>query len=247
MLPATIIRMLLIVALCLLLLGVVRAQTPLACGIADIEGPSEVEAGMQILFKAKIIGMAHTTPEFKWTVSAGTITSGQGTQEIVVDSIGLGGVDVIATVELAGVPLGCKVSASKTTQVKPERFVWGLPFDEYGDISFEDEKARLDNFAIQLANEPLLRGQILMSAGQETFKNETRERLARARSYLVNVRHVDPNRLATHDCGFAKDLRIRLMLATVGVPPAICDESQVIPLSEVKFTKRRPRPSKRLH
>ena len=27
-------------------------------------------------------------------------------------------------------------------------------FDEYGDIRFNDEKARLDNYAIQLQNEP---------------------------------------------------------------------------------------------
>jgi len=247
MLTATILRMLLIVSLFPLLVEVVSAQTPLTCGIADIEGPSEVEASMQIVFKAKIAGMTHTTPEFKWRVSAGTITAGQGTEEIVVDSTGLGGVDVIATVELAGVPLGCKGSASRTTQVKPPVFVCGLPFDQYGDIRFEDEKARLDNFAIQLSNEPLLTGQILMSAGQETFKNETAERLARDRSYLVNVRKTDPNRITTVDCGFTKDLSIRLYMIPVAVPPPTCDRTIAIALSEVKFTKRRPRASKRLH
>ena len=56
MLPATIIRMLLIVALCLLLFGVVRAQTPLACGIAEIEGPSEVEAECRYYSKPKLSG-----------------------------------------------------------------------------------------------------------------------------------------------------------------------------------------------
>ena len=41
----------------------------------------------------------------------------------------------------------------------PEGFVqiyvcgWVTPFDEYGDIRFADEKARLDNFAIQLMNQ----------------------------------------------------------------------------------------------
>ena len=35
-------------------------------------------------------GMLHTTkPEFKWTVSVGTITQGQGTDEITVNTAGL--------------------------------------------------------------------------------------------------------------------------------------------------------------
>ena len=36
-------------------------------------------------------------------------------------------------------------------------------FDEYGNIRFNDEKARLDNFAIQLQNEPGARRRRLSS------------------------------------------------------------------------------------
>jgi hypothetical protein len=148
-------------------------------------------------------------------------------------------------VELAGAPPGCKGSASRTTQVKAPAIVCGIPFDVYGDLTFEDEKARLDNFAIQLSQVPQLSGQILMSAGQETFKNETTERLARAKSYLVNVRNTDPNRIVTTDCGFTKELIIRLYIVPIAVPPPSCGYSIEIPVSEVRFTKRRPRSSKR--
>ena len=59
--------------------------------------------------------------------------------------------------------------SSTTTQLEPPAFVCGLRFDEYGDLKFEDEKARQDNFAIQLSNEQLATGYIFMAAGQETF------------------------------------------------------------------------------
>jgi hypothetical protein len=233
------------IVLLLTLASVVSAQTPLACGIVGIDGPSQVASGTPIVLKAKISGMIHTTkPEFKWKVSAGTITLGQGTDEICVDTTGLGGVDVIATVELAGAPLGCNTSADKKMQIEPHGFTCTLRFDEYGDLKFEDEKARLDNFAIQITNEPLSSGYILMSAGLITFENEATERLDRAKSYLVNVREIDPSRVFTVDCGFAKELSINLHIVPIGSTPPPCSNS-VDPLAEIKFTKPRPEASKK--
>jgi hypothetical protein len=64
----------LFIVLLLALASGINAQTPMTCGIADIEGPSEIEPGMPLFFKAKLTGMSHTTkPEFRWSVSAGTI------------------------------------------------------------------------------------------------------------------------------------------------------------------------------
>ena len=234
------------VFLLLTLASVVSAQTPLTCGIVGIDEPSKVEPGAPLVFKVKTTGMLHTTkPEFKWKLSVGTITAGQGTDEITVDTAGLGGLEVTVTVELSGAPLGCNGSASRTMQVESAGFVCGgRPFDEYGDIKFNDEKARLDNFAIQLSNDPLSSGYILMSAGQETFENEATERLNRAKSYLVNVREIDSNRVVTVDCGFAPDLTIKLFIAPLGATPPACSNLEV-PFSEVKFTKPRPGASKK--
>ena len=233
--------------LLLTLASAVRAQTPPTCGIVEIEGPSEVDPGTPLVLKVKTTGNIHTTkPEFKWTVSAGEITAGQGTEEITIDTVGLGGLELVATVELSGAPESCKASASRTTRVKVPPPVCGLAFDSFGDIALDDEEARLDNFAIQLSNVPLTSGQIIMSAGQVTFKNEAMERMARAKSYLVNVREIDPNRILTTDCGFTKELNIRFYVIPVGVAPLTCDTSLELPFSEVKFTKRRPKSSKRL-
>src|SRR5262249_29291315 len=160
---------------------------------------------------------------FKWSISVGTITEGQGTDQITVDTSWLGGQAVTATVELVGAPPGCKSSASTITEVKPPPMVCGLAFDEYGDIKFEDEKARLDNFAIQLANIPESSGLIHMSAGQKTFKGEAAYRLARARSYLVHVRGIDSRRIITVDCGFTQELIASLIIVPPGATVPECE------------------------
>lgn len=237
------------VILLLTLASVASGQTPLTCGIVEIEGPAKVAQGEPLVLKAKIAGVSHTTkPELKWKLSAGTIVAGQGTDQISVDTVGLTGVDVIARVELFGVPLGCNGSASKTTEVEASAILCFLPskFDEYGDLKFEDEKARLDNFAIQLSSDPLAMGYIFMFAGQETYENEATERLDRARSYLVNVRKLDGIRLVTIDCGFRSDLTTQLYIGPPGFALQ-CNHYQELLLSEVKFTKPRPKPAKKKH
>lgn len=233
------------VLLLLVLASAVRGQTPPTCGVVDVDGPSEVEVGTPLVFKAKIAGLTYTTkPEFKWTVSAGTIMAGQGTNEITVDTTGISGFVVTVTAGLSEVPPGCSGSASRTTNISAPELVRGRLYDEYGDITFEDEKARLKNLSMQLASEPLTTGHILMSAGQETFEKEAEERLARAKSYLVNVREIDPDRIVTFDCGFAKELVIQLYVVPVGATFPQCSNPTQVPLSEVKFTKPRPKSSK---
>src|SRR6185503_10264920 len=138
------------VSFMLALASAVSAQSSVTCGIVNIDGPADVlESGTPLVFKAKVTNISN--PNFKWNVSVGTITKGQDTDEITVDSTGLAGQEMTATVELIGARLGCNRSASRTAQFKLP-----LPtqcaFDSYGDIKLEDEKARLDNFAIQIFN-----------------------------------------------------------------------------------------------
>lgn len=237
-----------ILSVCFLLAlaSAASAQTPLTCGIVGIEGPSDVDPGMPLVFKVKITGLIHTTkPEFKWTLSAGTIETGQGTDEITLDTTGLGGQVVTTTVKLSGAPLGCVGSASATTRVKSAQIACGRPFDEFGDIEFEDEAARLDNFAIQLENFPESSGLVRMWAGQVTFDQEATERLARVKAHLVDVRGVDSSRIAILDCGFTRDLTIQLYVVPLGAAFPVCDDSRDVPSYEVKFTKPRSKSSKK--
>ena len=122
----------------------------LVCPTVAVTCPSDVSEGGSITFTANFTqGTPEVTPTYNWTVSAGTITSGQGTSSITVDTKGLGGQTVTATVEVGGVDPNCGRTASCSTPVRPNPQP-PRKFDEYGNIRFNDEKARLDNFAIQL-------------------------------------------------------------------------------------------------
>ena len=57
-------------------------------------------------------------------------------------------------------------------------------FDEYGNIRFNDEKARLDNFAIQLQNEPTSQGYII-GYGSCDAEGSTRANRAKPRGLRV--------------------------------------------------------------
>src|SRR5260370_17684073 len=89
---------------------------------------------------------------YKWTVSGGTITGGQGTDTITVDTAGKGGQTITATVELGGIDPSCGRTASCSTPVMGKPPI-SRKFDEYGNIRLNDEKAKLDYFAIQFQND----------------------------------------------------------------------------------------------
>lgn len=70
-------------------------------------------------------------------------------------------------------------------------------FDSYGDIPSDDASARLDNFAIQLQNEPNVDGYVI-GYGPEGEGSGTGQHLLRVtKDYFVNMRGLDPERIQT--------------------------------------------------
>ncbi|HEX8145527.1 MAG TPA: hypothetical protein VF553_23360 [Pyrinomonadaceae bacterium] len=87
-------------------------------------------------------------------------------------------------------------------------------FDEFGGINFCDVFARLDNFAIQLQNEPNARGYIIVR-GERGKRNRSYEKQAYAsasKNYLVNTRGIDANRVSTVDGGEGDTLSVELWI-----------------------------------
>lgn len=216
------------------------AQTSDRCQIVSLEVPAKVDAGLSVVFSAKLNTVVPTAkPEFKWHINAGTIVAGEGTSSITVDTAGLGGQSVEATVSVSGISTVCLTSATGSVAVMDTGPGCGLPFDQYGDIRFEDEKARLDNFAIQLLNYEAARGYIIAYAGKQTYKGEAAKRLQRAKNYLVRVREIDPARIITVDGGYQQEYSVALIIA----PPGATPPSAMPGLSpdEIELTKPRPR------
>jgi hypothetical protein len=79
-------------------------------------------------------------------------------------------------------------------------------FDSYGALRHSDEKARLDNFAIQLMKSDEMVGYILVYAGRKA--TEAQLRANRARDYLINVRKIDPQRVKAIDAGHREDFQV---------------------------------------
>jgi hypothetical protein len=131
----------------------------------------------------------------------------------------------------------CSTTSKKVDEVGPA-FICGLAFDEYADIGFEDEKARLDNFAIQLMNTPTARGAFLAFAGNPTYRGEAAHRLQRGKNYIVKVRSIAPERVITIDSGFRTDFSISLYTVPAGATLPVLDSLSLDP-SQISFTKRR--------
>lgn len=127
-----------------------------------------------------------------------------------------------------------------------DAFVCGLSlsrkFDEYGDISFSDEKARLDNFAIELQNQVDGRGYIILYAGRKAFFAEAQTRGNRAKEYLVNVRGLTADRVVTIDGGYRDSFSVELFIgaqdADAPTPSPTIEASQVEIIYEKKPRSR---------
>jgi hypothetical protein len=83
------------------------------CPTLSISCPEFADAGQPLTFSLNISGGdPDMKPIYKWTVSAGTIITGQGTPTIVIDTKGLAGKRVMATVEVGDINPSCQRTTS---------------------------------------------------------------------------------------------------------------------------------------
>jgi hypothetical protein len=108
-------------------------------------------------------------------------------------------------------------------------------FDTYGRIARNDEKARLDNFAIQLQNDPGAQGYIIAYGGRRGPAGEAQTRADFAKNYLVNSRGIDPGRIVTVDGGFREEATTELWLVPGGATPPTATPN--VDASEVQTTR----------
>jgi hypothetical protein len=89
-----------------------------------------------------------------------------------------------------------KASASTLDQV----------FESYGAIPWGFEKARLDNFSIQLHQDKNLIGYILVYNGRRMCPGEAQARAIRAKRYVVEHRGVEWNRVIWREDGYSENI-----------------------------------------
>ena len=216
-------------------------KPPPPCPVVSVSCPNDVGPGEPITFTASVSGgESGATWTYNWSVSAGTISSGQGTSTITVDTAGLAGQSVTATVSIGGADPSCTgTTASCTSNIRTPP-AQPNKFDEYGNIRFNDEKARLDNYAIQLQNDPSASGTIIVYG---TCNGEAQQRGDRAKDYLVNTRGIEAGRITVVDGGCRADLTVQLWIVPSGATAPAADTSNAI--SPCPECKKRPAPRRR--
>jgi hypothetical protein len=134
------------------------------CPKLSLSGPAGlIRPGEPAMFVAKVIGAESTDIDYKWTVDAGTIVSGQGSDSIRVDTTGLVGSTILtATVEISVESPRCSLSESEMALiVEADKAVL---LDEVPTVTGNCEYilAALDSFYIKLLNHPADQGYIVI-------------------------------------------------------------------------------------
>lgn len=164
------------------------------CPNVAIECPDRVVVDEPLTFRSTVSGgSGGVRPSYHWTVSAGTIIDGQGTDTIHVNTTGLAGQSVTATLTMGGYNLDC--SATCTVQFPTP--LECKKFDEFPAIATNDLKARLDSYAIELQNDPTATAYVIVYPGQRGRPGEVQKNTTRIVDYLVNSRGVNAQRIVT--------------------------------------------------
>jgi hypothetical protein len=189
---------------------------PPTCPTVGIVCPDQVVLGAPLTFSSNLSGgSGNVTPIYNWTVSAGSITDGQGTSTIHVDTTGLAGQSVTATLSMGGYTLDCSATCTVQFPVPVEC----KKFDEFPNIARNDEKARLDNYAIELQNDPTSTAYVIVYPGPRGRPGDVQKHTTRIVDYLVNSRGINGTRLITL-VGPPRDvLLVELWLCPQGAKP----------------------------
>ena len=171
------------------------------CPTISVTGPAGItNPGDTMTFTANVSGGSQASITYNWSVTGGTIESGQGTPSITVRTTREeANSNLTATVDIGGTDpsCNCTTTASETAPVA------GLPeavlINEFGKMSNDDVRAQLDIFFGELANNPNNQGYII---------NYGTDREIAARERLI-----------TNHIAFRKFDRSRITLVRGGTSP----------------------------
>ena len=195
--------------------GALAQENRQGCPLISISRVEVASTVPTLMYKANIqSGDSSVTPRLNWTVSAGKITGGQGTSEVSVDAEGNNSITV--TVEVSGYASNCPNKAAYTFVADR---VMSRKFDEYSDLKLNEERLRLDQFAVALHNEPNSKGYIIVYDATDTRKSEARQRGERAKNYLVKERGLQEAQIVVVNGGRRDTRCVELFITPPGALP----------------------------
>jgi hypothetical protein len=188
----------------------------------NVSAPKTVGEGEIITYAADVSYGGTAGLRYNWTISPARarIMSGAGSPTITVDSTGLGGQRIVATltVDDGSTDPACAqtVQAASAVAAEEKKILVAREFDECINCTFDDQKARLDNLAVELQNDPTLTGHIIAYGGRTSPIGRVEILMTRARDYLTNERGIDGSRIVTVNGGFREGDSVELWLVPRG-------------------------------
>jgi hypothetical protein len=208
----------------------------------NISAPSQVTEGEIITFTADVTYTGTAPIKYTWKVTpaSASIINGLGTATLNVDSTGLGGQRIIATLTAddGSSDPACVQSAQAVAVIAPIKkiAIVAREYDECNHCTFDDQKARLDNLAVELQNDPTTRAYIIAYGGRMSPVGQVEKLMTRAREYIVTQRGISASRLTVVNGGFREDDSVELWIV-----PSGASAPQATPTVQAGEIKRRKR------
>jgi len=208
----------------------------------SISAPNQVTDGEIITYTADVAYSGNSALRYTWKVtpSSARIISGLGTSTLNVDSTGLGGQRIIATLTAddGSSDPSCAQSAQAVSIIAPIKkiVIVAREFDECVNCTFDDQKARLDNLAVELQNDPSTRAYIIAYGGRMSPVGQVEKLMSRARDYIVKQRGIDASRLVVVNGGFREEDSVELWVVPSGA--AAPQATPTVQAGEIKRRKR---------
>ena len=224
--------------------------SPSQCPAVRVSCPDSGAENEPATYTADVSGGdSAVTPTFNWTVSAGTISSGQGTSSITVDTTGAGGQTITATVDVGGYARECATSSSCTVSVTKK----GPPAAKFGEYTTADlsaNKAQLDKWVLALQQDPAAQGYLIAYGGRASRPEDAQKAADNATDYTINVRKLDGARTLSGVGGYREQPTVELWIAPAGGEPPMAtptvDPKDVKPAPAKPAAKPAPKnPSKK--
>jgi len=194
-------------------------DAPASCPAVKVSCPDSVQGGADLTFTANVSGgPANVTPTYNWSVSAGSIKSGQGTSTIVVDTTGTGGQTITATVDVGGFARECSTSSSCTASVE-KKAAPAVKFGEYVTKDLSANKKKLDEFVLALLQDPEAQGYIIAYGGKTSRPEDAQKAADNATEYTMKTRKMDGARTLSGVGGYREEPAIELWIAPPGGAP----------------------------
>jgi hypothetical protein len=185
---------------------------------------AEVNEGQIITFNADTVYSGSSPLNYHWSLSPAEakILSNRENQ-ITVDSTGFGGQRITATlvVDDGSGEAACRQTAQASTLVRPpeRRERPSRQFDVCCSCSFDDQKARLDNLAVELQADPTAMTYVIAYGGRTSRIGQADLLGARARDYLAANRGIDQSRITVINGGFREEDCVELWIIPSGATP----------------------------